>query len=208
MQGELYTNAPFGTAGLQETNIDKLVDERPDYFTFNGAVGALTAEHPLHSKVGDTVRIFFGDGGPNFTSSFHVIGQIFDRAFEDGAITSAPLTGAQTISVPPGSAAMVEFTTKVPGKYTIVDHALSRLEKGLAGSLIVDGPEQPDIYRAVTMGGAQKRSSIDTARAVLAAWAAGAEHAVKGLLSELHLMSPATAAELAAMPLCGRSAAP
>ncbi|MGO8918951.1 MAG: copper-containing nitrite reductase [Stellaceae bacterium] len=208
MQGELYTNAPFGTAGLQETNIDKLVDERPEYFTFNGAVGALTAEHPLHSKVGDTVRIFFGDGGPNFTSSFHVIGQIFDRAFEDGAITSAPLTGAQTISVPPGSAAMVEFTTKVPGKYTIVDHALSRLEKGLAGSLIVDGPEQPDIYRAVTMGGAQKRSSIDTARAVLAAWAAGAEHAVKGLLSELHLMSPATAAELAAMPLCGRSAAP
>ena len=156
MQGELYTNAPMGTSGLQEMNIDKLLDEHPDYFTFNGAVGALTTEHPLHSKVGDTVRIFFGVGGPNFTSSFHVIGQIFDRAWEDGAITSAPLTGVQTVSVPPGSAAMVEFSTKVPGKYTIVDHALSRLEKGLAGSLVVDGPEQPDIFRAVAPSNGEK----------------------------------------------------
>jgi len=155
MQGELYTNAPIGSAGLQEMNIDKLLEERPDYFTFNGAVGALTTEHPLHSKVGDTVRIFFGVGGPNFTSSFHVIGQIFDRAWEDGAITSTPLTGVQTISVPPGSAAMVEFATKVPGKYTIVDHALSRLEKGLAGSLIVDGAAQPDIFRAAPLGDGQ-----------------------------------------------------
>ena len=156
MQGELYTNAPMGTSGLQEMNIDKLLDEHPDYFTFNGVVGALTTEHPLHSKVGDTVRIFFGVGGPNFTSSFHVIGQIFDRAWEDGAITSAPLTGVQTVSVPPGSAAMVEFSTKVPGKYTIVDHALSRLEKGLAGSLVVDGPEQPDIFRAVAPSNGEK----------------------------------------------------
>jgi len=94
------------------------------------------------------VRIFFGVGGPNFTSSFHVIGQIFERAWEDGAITSQPLTGVQTVSVPPGSAAMVEFHTPVPGKYTIVDHALSRLEHGLAGSLVVTGPEQPDLYRS------------------------------------------------------------
>ncbi|HVI52059.1 MAG TPA: copper-containing nitrite reductase [Candidatus Sulfotelmatobacter sp.] len=149
MQGELYTTSPFGTPGQQEFDLDKLVAERPDYFTFNGSVGALSKDHPLQSKVGDSVRIFFGDGGPNFTSSFHVIGQIFDRAYEDGGLTSQPLTGVQTISVPPGSAAMVEFTTKVPGRFTIVDHALSRLEKGLAGSLIVSGPEQPDIFREV-----------------------------------------------------------
>ncbi len=147
MQGEIYTNSGYGASGLQEFNVDKLLDERPDYFLFNGSAGALTKEHPLNAKVGETVRIFFGVGGPNFTSSFHVIGQIFDRAYEDGAITSAPLTGVQTISVPPGSAAMVEFQTKVPGRFTIVDHALSRLERGLAGSLIVTGPEQPDIFR-------------------------------------------------------------
>lgn len=152
MQGELYTTAAFGTPGAQEFDMDKLVAERPDYFTFNGSVGALSKDHPLQSKVGDTIRIFFGVGGPNFTSSFHVIGQIFDRAYEDGAISSQPLTGVQTISVPPGSAAMVEFSTKVPGKFTIVDHALSRLEKGLAGSLVVTGPAQPDIFREVTTG--------------------------------------------------------
>ena len=90
MQGELYTNAAFGTAGLQEMNIDKLLDEHPDYFTFNGAVGALTSEHPLHAKVGESLRLFFGVGGPNFTSSFHVIGQIFDRAWEDGASRRRP----------------------------------------------------------------------------------------------------------------------
>ena len=151
MQGELYTTSAFGTPGAQEFDIDKLVAERPDYFTFNGSVGALSKDHPLQSKVGDTIRIFFGVGGPNFTSSFHVIGQIFDRAYEDGAISSQPLTGVQTLSVPPGSAAMVEFSTKVPGKFTIVDHALSRLEKGLAGSLVVSGPAQPDLFREITV---------------------------------------------------------
>ena len=147
MQGELYTTSPFGTPGAQEFDIDKLVAERPDYFTFNGSVGALSKDHPLQAKVGETVRIFFGVGGPNFTSSFHVIGQIFDRVYMNGALTSPPMTGVQTISVPPGSTTMVEFTAKVPGHYTLVDHALSRLEKGLAGTLIVSGPAQPDIFR-------------------------------------------------------------
>lgn len=156
MQGELYTTSPFGTQGAQEFDFDKLVGEQPSYFVFNGSVGALSKEHPLQAKVGETIRIFFGVGGPNFTSSFHVIGQIFDRAYEDGGLTAPPLTGIQTISVPPGSAAMVEFTAKVPGRFTIVDHALSRLEKGLAGSLIVTGPAQPDIFREATPREKQK----------------------------------------------------
>jgi nitrite reductase (NO-forming) len=202
MQGELYTNAPFGTAGLQEMNIDKLLDEHPDYFTFNGSVGALTTEHPLRAKVGDSIRIFFGVGGPNFTSSFHVIGQIFDRAWEDGAITSAPLTGVQTVSTPPGSALMVEFKAKVPGKYTIVDHALSRLEKGLAGSLIVDGQAQPDLYRALPQAG-EKHSAIDRAGTTVLAWAAGAERGVYRALRSARLISSAQAADLEAAPICG-----
>jgi len=202
MQGELYTNAPFGTAGLQEMNIDKLLDEHPDYFTFNGAVGALVTEHPLHAKVGESVRIFFGVGGPNFTSSFHVIGQIFDRAWEDGAISTQPLTGVQTVSTPPGSALMVELTAKVPGKFTIVDHALSRLEKGLAGSLIVDGPPQPDLYHAVAPADGQKHSRIESLGTTLLAWGAEAERATYRALRDIHLISNATAAELAAAPIC------
>jgi len=149
MQGELYTTSPFGTAGAQEFDSNKLLSERPDYFTFNGSVGALMQDHPLQAKVGDRIRIFFGVAGPNFTSSFHIMGQIFDRVYQDGSLTSPPLTGVQTISVPPGSAAMLEITTRVPGYFMIVDHALSRVEKGLVGALVVTGPDQPNIFREV-----------------------------------------------------------
>ena len=118
------------------------MDERPEYFVFNGARSALAKEKPLKAKVGETVRIFFGVGGPNFTSSFHVIGEIFDRVYDLGSLTSPPLTNVQTITVPPGGASVVEFKVEVPGKYMLVDHALSRVERGLAGILEVDGSGQ------------------------------------------------------------------
>ena len=79
MQGELYTAKRFGMPGHQEMDYEKLISERPEYFLFNGAVGALTKSHPMRARPGETVRIFFGVGGPNFTSSFHVIGEIFDH---------------------------------------------------------------------------------------------------------------------------------
>jgi nitrite reductase (NO-forming) len=147
MQGELYTADSYGKSGLQEFSVDKLLDERPEYFTFNGAVGALTTEHPLHAKTGETVRIFFGVGGPNFTSSFHVIGTIFDRVYNAASLTSPPLTDVQTVTVPPGGATVVDLSLPVPGRYVLVDHALSRMERGLVGALIVDGPPAPEIYR-------------------------------------------------------------
>lgn len=146
MQGEIYTEEPFGTAGLLTESYDKLINERPEYFVFNGHVGALTEHFPLKANVGETVRIFFGVGGPNFTSSFHVIGEIFDRVYMHASLTSPPLTDVQTVTVPPGGAAVVEFKCEVPGRYVLVDHALSRAERGLAGFLIVDGEEQPDIF--------------------------------------------------------------
>lgn len=145
MQGELYTVKPIGTQGDQELDYDKLINERPEYFLFNGAVGALTKLHPLRAKVGETVRIFFGVGGPNFTSSFHVIGEIFDRVYSGASLGSPPLTGVQTVSVPPGGATMVEFKIDRAGHYVLVDHALSRTEKGLVGMLMVDGPNNDDI---------------------------------------------------------------
>jgi nitrite reductase (NO-forming) len=146
MQGEIYTEAPFGSAGLLTESYDKLLNERPEYFVFNGHVGALTEHYPLKANVGETVRIFFGVGGPNFTSSFHVIGEIFDRVYPFASLTSPPLTDVQTITVPPGGAAVVEFKCEVPGRYVLVDHALSRAERGLAGYLVVEGEEQPDIF--------------------------------------------------------------
>jgi nitrite reductase (NO-forming) len=145
MQGELYTARPFGAQGEQEMDYEKLISERPEYFLFNGAVGALTRAHPLRARVGETVRIFFGVGGPNFTSSFHVIGEIFDHVYEGASLGALPLTGVQTVSVPPGGATVVDFKIQRAARYTIVDHALSRLERGLVGFLIVDGPRDDDL---------------------------------------------------------------
>jgi nitrite reductase (NO-forming) len=146
MQGEIYTEGAFGQHGSQEFNVEKLLNERPEYFVFNGSVGALSRLHPLQAKVGDTVRIFFGVGGPNYTSSFHVIGEIFDKVYNLGGVLSEPLRGVQTVTVPAGGAVITEFKVDVPGNYTLVDHALSRVERGLIGVLHVDGPPNPEIY--------------------------------------------------------------
>lgn len=154
MQGELYTAQPFGTSGQLTRDTDKLLNEDPEYFTFNGASMALTTDaHSLKAKVGETVRIFFGVGGPNFTSSFHVIGEIFDRVYDQASLTANPLTDVQTTLVPPGGATMVEFKLEVPGRYILVDHALSRLQRGLAGYLIVEGPDNPAVFDGVAVPG-------------------------------------------------------
>jgi nitrite reductase (NO-forming) len=153
MQGEVYTEAAFGQHGSQEFSVEKLLNERPEYFVFNGSVGAISKLHPLHAKVGETVRLFFGVGGPNFTSSFHVIGEIFDKVYNLGGLTSPPLEGIQTVTVAPGGAVITEFKLHVPGNYTIVDHALARMERGLAGLLIVEGAQNPDIYNGAVMSG-------------------------------------------------------
>ncbi|HVL21273.1 MAG TPA: copper-containing nitrite reductase [Amaricoccus sp.] len=150
MQGELYTVESFGTRGAMEMDYDKLISERPEYFLFNGAVEALTKRHPLYANAGETVRIFFGVGGPNFTSSFHVIGEIFDNVYTFGSVTSPPITNVQTITVPPGGSTVVDFKLDRAGTFVLVDHALSRAERGLAGYLIVEGPENDAIMHTGT----------------------------------------------------------
>ena len=147
MQGEIYTEQAHGTEGLLTESIDKLLAEQPEYYVFNGASDAL-AKAPLKAKTGETVRIFFGVGGPNKTSSFHLIGEVFDRAYPLASLTSAPMTDVQTMTVPPGGAAVAEFKVDVPGRYVLVDHALSRMERGLKGLLVVEGAVQPEIFRS------------------------------------------------------------
>lgn len=146
MQGEIYTEAPFGQHGSQEFNVEKLLNERPEYFVFNGSVGALSKLHPLQAKVGETIRIFFGVGGPNFTSSFHLIGEIFDKVYNLGGVLSEPLRGVQTVTVPAGGAVITEVKLDVPGNYVLVDHALSRVERGLVGILHVEGAVNSEIF--------------------------------------------------------------
>jgi len=147
MQGEVYTVNPYGQHGPQQFSVEKLLNEIPEYVVFNGAVGALSNDHPLKAKVGDTVRIFFGNGGPNYTSSFHVIGEQFDFAYENGSLMTPPQKGIQTMTVPPGDAGIFDIHLDAPGKYLLVDHALSRMERGLVGFLEVEGPKNPSIFK-------------------------------------------------------------
>jgi nitrite reductase (NO-forming) len=152
MQGDFYLQGNRGDTGLRAFDLNKMLDERPDYVLFNGGVGALTGANAFKASVGESIRIFFGVGGPNLTSSFHVIGAIFDRVYPEGSLTSPPETNVQTTHVSAGGATAVEFTAKVRGTYTIVDHSLGRMEKGAAAQIVVDGPDQPAIFQPIKIG--------------------------------------------------------
>jgi nitrite reductase (NO-forming) len=146
MQGEIYTVEDIGGSGYQKASLAKLMDERPEYFVFNGAVDALTAQHPMRAKTGETVRIFFGVGGPNMISSPHIIGQVLTQVYNLGSFTSPPLTSVQTTVVPPGGATVLEIKPLVPGSYKLVDHALIRVARGLVGTIEVSGPPRLDLF--------------------------------------------------------------
>jgi nitrite reductase (NO-forming) len=148
VQSEFYTTGGFGEKGLQPFNLDDARHEDPHYVVFNGRVGALTGDHALKAKVGETVRLFVGNGGPNLSSAFHVIGEVFDRVYHEGAVGRPPQTNVQSTLIPPGGSAIVEFRVDVPGRYLFVDHAIFRaIDKGALGMLEVSGPKAPDIFR-------------------------------------------------------------
>ena len=145
MQGDFYTKGKYGEAGLQPFDMEKAIKEQPDYVVFNGSVGALNGEKAITAKVGETVRLFVGNGGPNMVSSFHVIGEIFDKVYVEGG--KLENNNVQTTLIPAGGAAITEFKVDVPGTFIIVDHSIFRaFNKGALGMLKVTGPEDKIIY--------------------------------------------------------------
>jgi nitrite reductase (NO-forming) len=147
MQSEFYTQGAHGAHGLQAYSMEKARMEQPDYVLFNGRDGSLTGERALKAKVGEKIRLFVGNGGPNLVSSFHVIGGIFDQVYAEGAVGSPPATNVQTTLIPAGGAAIVEFTLDVPGTYILVDHSIFRaFDKGAIGMIEVTGLEAPSIF--------------------------------------------------------------
>jgi len=151
VQGDFYTSGTYHEPGLQSFDMQKLLLEQPTYVLFNGREGSLTGANALTSKVGDTVRLFVGDGGPNLVSSFHVIGGIFDSAnVEGGTLVNH---NVQTTLVPAGGATMVELSTPVPGTLLLVDHSITRaFMQGALGEIKVSGPLQPALYNKVSSG--------------------------------------------------------
>lgn len=149
VQGEFYPSGSMGTKGLQIMDAQKLLDGHPEYIVFNGRVSGAVGN--MHAKVGDTVRMYVGNGGVNLISSFHMIGEIFNTVYPEGAIGlgSALLKNVQTTLVPAGGATIVEAKFEVPGKYIIVDHALARMERGAWGTVEVSGEPNKEIFNGV-----------------------------------------------------------
>ena len=177
MQGEFYTVGKYGEEGLQYFDMNKAIDERPSYVLFNGAVGALVGDKAITAKVGEKVRLFVGNGGPNLTSSFHVIGEIFDTVYQEGGTKLSH--NVQTTMIPAGGTTIVEFKVEVPGTYILVDHSLFRaFNKGAIGMLKVEGPADQLVYSgkevdAVYLGkaaaGADSEKRVAELRAEVAA---------------------------------------
>ncbi|HUG34685.1 MAG TPA: copper-containing nitrite reductase [Anaerolineales bacterium] len=144
VQGEFYSSGAMGREGLQLFDTQDYLDGKPQYIVFNGKTGALMDN--MTAEVGDTVRMYVGNGGVNLVSSFHVIGEIFDRVYREGDLVTTPAEGLQTTLIPAGGAVMVEFTVDYPGNFVLVDHALARVDRGAWGVLHVTGEADPAIF--------------------------------------------------------------
>lgn len=147
-QSEFYATEPAEGSQTLEFSHDDGVSEHPRYVVFNGKVGSLIGDGALKAKTAERIRIYFGNGGPNLISSFHVIGEIFDAVYREADLLSPPGRSVQTTLVPAGGATVVEFGLEVPGTYTLVDHAIFRIGKGAVGYLQVEGEPRHDIYRS------------------------------------------------------------
>ena len=144
VQGDFYTKGKYGEPGLQPFDMDKAIREDADYVVFNGHVGAIAGDNALKAKVGETVRMYVGNGGPNLVSSFHVIGEIFDKVYVEGG--KLINENVQSTLIPAGGAAIIEFKVDIPSSLTIVDHSLFRaFNKGALGQLVVEGEDHPEI---------------------------------------------------------------
>jgi copper-containing nitrite reductase len=163
MQGEIYTTAPKGKSGLQQFSAENLMTENAQYYVFNGAVDAITKEYPLQADEGETVRIYFGNAGPNATASEHMVGEIFTKYYQLGSLASPPLAGIQTATIPPGGAGIFEVKASMPGQFTLMDHAMSRMEKGDMAILEVKGQENAALMHpgpAMPSTGSQEISGV------------------------------------------------
>jgi len=146
VQGDFYTDKDFGVKGLQPFSMKRAIDENPSYVLFNGSAGSLVGDNALKAKVGESIRLFVGNGGPNLVSSFHVIGEIFDKVYTEGGV-KANQEQVQTTLIPAGGSAIVEFKLDTNGTYILVDHSIFRtFNKGSLGMLKVDGEQVKSVY--------------------------------------------------------------
>ncbi len=132
---ELYLGPQDGVADMA-----KIQAKRPDAYVFNGYVNQYDAD-PLTAEVGDRVRIWVLDAGPNEPLAFHVVGGQFDTVFKEGGYLVRPGNaesgGSQTLSLAPSQGGFVEMTMPEVGRYPFVSHIMTNAEQGQHGILEV-----------------------------------------------------------------------
>lgn len=148
VQSEFFT-MPTDKQGVLQLSMEKGLAEEPDYVVFNGRQGAVTGDHGLTATVGETIRIYFGNIGPNSISSFHIIGEIFDKVYVEGALDGLVNHNVQTTLVPSAGSTIVEFKVDLPADLLLVDHSIFRVAKGAVGILSVTGKENPQIFQSL-----------------------------------------------------------
>ncbi len=132
-QSEWYTRQVNGN--VMAGDFTKMMTGVPDEVVFNG-IAFQYKDHPLKAKVGQRVRFYFVDAGPNLSSAFHIIGGVFSDVYPSGDMTQA-LSGVSTYEVAPGQGVIFDITFHQPGKYTLVDHSMRDMETGAVGSIEV-----------------------------------------------------------------------
>jgi nitrite reductase (NO-forming) len=130
IQGEFY--GTLDAQGLVRPNHSKMVEGQPDFVVFNGGIGRYGISHPIPIKVGELVRIFFINIGPDLFSDFHIVGAIFSTVYRSGNPADA-MHDIQSFEVGPGDGAVFEFKVYHPGTYMFMDHAMDHAYKGAQG---------------------------------------------------------------------------
>ncbi|WP_254611685.1 copper-containing nitrite reductase [Haloterrigena gelatinilytica] len=146
-QHELYTDGDVGEEGHHAFDFDAMLAEQPTYVVFNGQAYGLTEDHAMRAKTGETVRVYFANGGPNLTSAVHPIGNVWSRYYRDGDLLTDPDRNIETAPVAPGTTTAGEMEFPVPGPVKIVDHALTRAtRRGALAEIHVEGDPARDLY--------------------------------------------------------------
>lgn len=130
VQGELYGTPD--AKGLILGSSREMIDAQPDFIIFNGQVNHYDVDNPIKIKVGELVRVFFLNAGPNLTSVFHVDGVVFSTVYKSGNPANA-VTGVPSFEVGPGNGAAFEFHVSDPGRYQFADQSLAHPYKGAVG---------------------------------------------------------------------------
>ena len=197
MQGDFYTTTRYREKGHAPFDMQRAIDENATYVLFNGAETSLTGDRALQANVGESVRLYVGNGGPNLVSSFHLIGEIFDKVWYEGGTRYQE--NVQTTLIPAGGAMIAELHLEIPGSYVLVDHSIFRaFNKGALGILKVEGEENLAIYSGKEVDSVYLGDKAGS----LAAVGNAAEAATTGTLSKDHRIAAGRALYAGTCSVC------